>query len=320
MNEKYYEIVVEEHHHDLRLDKFLSLTTPLSRTRIQDLLKNDAIRVEPLKPFDANTKAKTNERYFVVVPAATDAEPQPQDIPLDVLFEDEHILVLNKPTDFVVHPAPGHYDGTLVNALLHHCGTSLSGIGGVKRPGIIHRLDKDTSGILVVAKTDAAHHGLSQQFHDREEQLTKIYWAIVLGRPYPTLGMIDAPIGRHPKDRQKMAVIPNGKSAQTSYKVLKVFTSSKDPQSHISLVECQLHTGRTHQIRVHLQHIGIPVIGDEVYGKKPKKGLWPEDIYVFPRQALHAYSLSFMHPVLLKQLSFQAPLASDMEQLLEAFT
>ncbi len=320
MDEKYYEVMVDEYHHDLRLDKFLSLTTPFSRTRIQDLLKRNAISVEPLKPFDANTKAKKNECYRIIVPDAIEADPQPQDIPLSILFEDEHLLVINKPADFVVHPAPGHYDGTLVNALLHHCGDSLSGIGGVKRPGIIHRLDKDTSGILVVAKTDATHQGLSQQFHDREEQLTKIYRTIVWGRPYPASGGIDAPIGRHPKDRQKMAIIPNGKTAQTSYKVLKVFTSLKDPQSHISLIECQLHTGRTHQIRVHLQHLGFPVIGDGVYGKKSKKDLWPEAVYAFPRQALHAYSLSFTHPVLQQQLSFQAPLAEDMEQLLNALT
>lgn len=316
MDEKYYEVVVEAYHHGLRLDKFLSLTTPFSRTRLQDLLKADAITVEPLKPIDANTKVKTNEHYLVTVPDAIEAGPQPQDIPLDILFEDEHLLVINKPADFVVHPAPGHYDGTLVNALLHHCGTSLSGIGGVKRPGIIHRLDKDTSGILVVAKTDAAHHGLSQQFHDREEQLTKIYWAIVLGRPYPASGLINATIGRHPKDRQKMAVVQNGKIAQTSYKVLKTFTSLKDPQSHISLIECKLHTGRTHQIRVHLNHIGTPILGDEVYGKKPKKNLWSEKIYTFPRQALHAFSLSFKHPISFEQMTFQAPLATDMEQLL----
>ncbi len=319
MDEKYYEVVVDEHHHDLRLDKFLTINTPFSRTRIQDLLKDTSITVDPLKPFDANTKVKKGERYFVSIPDAIDAIPQPQDIPLNVLFEDDHLLVINKPTDFVVHPAPGHYDGTLVNALLHHCGDSLSGIGGVKRPGIVHRLDKDTSGILVVAKTDAAHQGLSQQFHDREEQLTKIYWAIVWGRPYPTSGIIDAPIGRHPKDRQKMAVTPTGKSAQTRYKVLKAFTSSKDPQSYISLIECQLHTGRTHQIRVHLQHLGIPVIGDSVYGKGPKKGLWSEALYSFARQALHAYSLAFMHPITREQLSFQAPLADDMQLLLSEF-
>ena len=320
MDEKYYEVVVDEHYHDLRLDKFLTQSTPLSRTRIQDLLKNTSITVEPIKPFDANTKVKTGERYFVRIPDAIEAIPQPQDIPLKIIFEDDHLLVINKPADLVVHPAPGHYDGTLVNALLYHCGDSLSGIGGVKRPGIIHRLDKDTSGILVVAKTDAAHQGLSQQFHDREEQLAKIYWTIVWGRPYPTSGLIDAPVGRHPKDRQKMAVIPNGKTAQTGYKVLKSFTSSKDPQSYISLIECQLHTGRTHQIRVHLQHLGFPVIGDGIYGKKLKKGLWSDAVYTFPRQALHAYSLSFMHPITREQLSFQALLADDMEQLLSILT
>jgi 23S rRNA pseudouridine1911/1915/1917 synthase len=319
MDEKYYEVVVDEYHHDFRLDKFLSLSTPLSRTRIQDLLKNASITVEPVKPFDANTKVKRGECYLVRIPEALEAIPKPQNIPLNILFEDDHLLVLNKPANFVVHPAPGHHDGTLVNALLHHCGDSLSGIGGVKRPGIIHRLDKDTSGILVVAKTDAAHQGLSQQFHDREEQLTKIYWAIVWGRPYPTSGTVDGPIGRHPKDRQKMAIIPGGKSAQTGYKILKSFASSKDPQSHISLIECRLYTGRTHQIRVHLQHLGIPIVGDDSYGKKPKKDLWPNAVYTFPRQALHAYSLAFMHPITQQQLLFQAPLAEDMQQLLNAF-
>ncbi len=318
MDEKHYEVVAQEEHHNLRLDKFLSLTTPLSRTRVQDLLKESAIESAPAKPLDANTKVKNREIYTIIVPTAIEADPIPQDIPLDILFEDEHLLVINKPADFVVHPAPGHYDGTLVNALLHHCGDSLSGIGGVKRPGIVHRLDKDTSGILVVAKTDEAHQGLSQQFHDRSEQLEKIYWAIVWGSPYPTSGMIDAHVGRHPKDRQKMAVTKNGKSAQTSYKILKIFTSLKDPQNKISLIECQLHTGRTHQIRVHLHHLGAPIIGDEIYGKKLKLGLWPEALYSFSRQALHAYSLSFTHPISHIKLSFLAPLAKDMEQLLQA--
>jgi 23S rRNA pseudouridine1911/1915/1917 synthase len=317
MNEK-YEVVVEEHHQDLRLDKFLSLTTPLSRTRIQDLLKNQAISVTPEKIFDAHAKVKLGETYRIIVPVSIEADPIPQDIPLDILYEDDQLLVINKPTDFVVHPAPGHGDGTLVNALLHHCGDSLSGIGGVKRPGIIHRLDKDTSGIMIVAKTDAAHQGLSLQFHDREICLKKIYWALVWGRPYPTSGMIDAPIGRHLKDRQKMAINLRGKSAQTSYKVLKVFNCQKDPQIQISLVECQLHTGRTHQIRVHLQHLGMPIIGDTVYGKtRIKQGLWPDAIYNFPRQALHAYSLDFLHPTTGEQLTFQAPLAKDMGELLQ---
>lgn len=317
MDEKHYEVVAQENHHNLRLDKFLSRATPLSRTRIQELLKEDTIKVIPAKHLDANTKVKNGELYTVKVPAAIEADPIPQDIPLDVLYEDKHLLVINKPANLVVHPAPGHYDGTLVNALLHHCGDSLSGIGGVKRPGIVHRLDKDTSGILVVAKTDEAHQGLSQQFHDREDQLEKIYWAIVWGSPYPTSGIINAPIGRHPKDRQKMAVTKNGKIAQTGYKILKAFNSAKDPQSKISLIECQLHTGRTHQIRVHLHSIGTPIIGDDIYGKKPKLGLWPEAVYSFERQALHAYSLAFIHPISLKKLIFCAPLANDMELVLQ---
>lgn len=320
MNEKYYEVVVEALYHNLRLDKFLSLHTPFSRTRIQDLLKNNAISVKPKRLFDANTKVKEGEHYHIVVPEAIEADPAPENIPLNILFEDEHLLVINKPENLVVHPAPGHYSGTLVNALLHHCGKSLSGIGGIKRPGIIHRLDKDTSGILVVAKTDAAHQGLSQQFHDREEQLTKIYRAIVWGCPNPISGTINAPIGRHLKDRQRMTITTKGKSAQTSYKVLKVFTSQKNSQYQISLIECRLHTGRTHQIRVHLQHIGTSILGDIIYGKKPKKDLWVDEVYSFPRQALHAYSLSFIHPILQQKLFFEAPLANDMDNLLKILT
>ncbi|MCE2716281.1 MAG: RluA family pseudouridine synthase [Pseudomonadota bacterium] len=320
MDEEHYDVTAEEHHQGIRLDKFLSLTTPLSRTRIQDLLEKNAITVNPLKPFDASSKVKRGECYTIKVPTAIEAEPSAQNIPLNIVFEDEHLLVINKPADFVVHPAPGHADGTLVNALLHHCGASLSGIGGVKRPGIVHRLDKDTSGLLVIAKNDKAHHKLSQQFHDREDHLEKLYWAIVWGAPYPASGTIDAPIGRHPKDRQKMGIVKNGKNAQTSYKVLKTFCSLKDAQYKISLIECKLHTGRTHQIRVHLHHLGTPIIGDNVYGKKPKSGVWPEDAYDFPRQALHAYSLTFLHPISQTKLSFQAPLAEDMENLLNALT
>lgn len=311
MNET-YEVAVEECHQNLRLDKFLSLTTPLSRTRIQDLLKN--ITVTPCKSFDAHTKVKSGENYLIIVPSCIEADPLPQDIPLDVIFEDDQILVINKPANFVVHPAPGHTDGTMVNALLHHCRDSLSGIGGVKRPGIIHRLDKDTSGIIVIAKNDIAHLGLSQQFHDRK--LQKIYWAFVWGRPYPTSGMIDAPIGRHPKDRQKMAINLRGKTAQTSYKVLKVFNNNND---YISLIECQLHTGRTHQIRVHLQHLGFPIIGDAVYGKnRIKQDMWPEIVYNLNRQALHAYEITFTHPTTKEQLTLQAPLADDISKLLSA--
>lgn len=319
MNEK-YEILVEEHHQGLRLDKFLSITTLLSRTRIQNLMENNAIQVFPSKTFDAHTKVKQGESYCIIMPLVIEADPIPQDIPLDILFEDNQLLVINKPSDLVVHPAPGHGDGTLVNALLHHCGESLSGIGGVKRPGIIHRLDKDTTGIMVVAKTDIAHQNLSRQFHDRADSLKKIYWALVWGKPYPTSGLIDAPIGRHSKDRQKMAINSKGKGAQTTYKVIKTFTSKKDPQSYISLVECELHTGRTHQIRVHLQHLGCPIIGDAVYGKnRIKKDLWPDAVYNFPRQALHAHKLEFLHPTTSELISLSAPLPEDMENLVNQF-
>lgn len=310
------EIVVDERHHNLRLDKFLTLTTAFSRTRLQELLKSGAISVEPCKPLDANTKVKSTEKYTLIEPLPIEADPTAQDIPLNIIYEDEHLLVLNKPANFVVHPAPGHSNGTLVNALLHHCGDSLSGIGGVKRPGIIHRLDKDTSGILVVAKSDAAHQGLSKQFHDREDSLEKIYLCLVWGRPYPTSGLIDAPIARHPRDRQKMAIQTHGKTAQTSYKTLKHFTNDKDPQSFISFLQCTLHTGRTHQIRVHTQHLGTPIIGDQFYSKKAKKNLWPEFVTTFPRQALHAYSLKFTHPITHENHRFDAPLADDINQLL----
>lgn len=317
MNEK-YEILVEEYHHGTRLDKFLSTVTPLSRTRIQSLIKDQAIEVTPKKPFDAHTKIKLGENYIITVPESIEADPLPQDIALSVLFEDDQLLVINKPADFVVHPAPGHSNGTLVNALLHHCGESLSGIGGVKRPGIIHRLDKDTTGIMVIAKTDIAHHSLSQQFHDREIHLKKIYLALVWGRPYPTSRIIDAPIGRHPKDRQKMAINKHGKNAQTSYKVIKSFSSKVDIQSQISLIECELHTGRTHQIRVHLQHLGTPIIGDAIYGKsRTKKDLWPDTVYNFPRQALHAHKLDFLHPTTNEQISLSATLAEDMAYLID---
>lgn len=316
MDEEHFDVIVQKNQEGIRLDKFLSLTTPLSRTRIQDLLEQKAIAVDPEKPFDAKTKVKEGEHYRIAVPPAIEANPSPQNIPLDILFEDSDLLVINKPANLVVHPAPGHQDGTLVNALLYHCGDSLSGIGGVKRPGIVHRLDKDTSGVLLIAKNDQAHQKLSAQFQNREDQLEKIYWAIVWGTPYPASGIIDAPIGRHPKDRQKMAIMKNGKSAQTSYKVLKIFSSLKDAQQKISLIECKLYTGRTHQIRVHLQHLGTPLIGDGVYGKKPKTGLWANAVYGFNRQALHAFSLRFRHPTSQELLSFQASLPNDMEDLL----
>jgi 23S rRNA pseudouridine1911/1915/1917 synthase len=317
MNEIYNLIVTEEFEKQ-RLDKFLTIKTNLSRTRIQELLDLGYVQNLNERSIKANDKVKMGEQYTVVVPNAVDADPVPQNIPLDIIYEDSHLLVLNKPSGFVVHPAPGHGDNTLVNALLHHCKDDLSGIGGVKRPGILHRLDKDTSGIMVVAKNDKAHQGLAQQFHDRSDELKKIYYALVWGRPNPLHGIIDAPIARHPKFRQKMAIINSGKIAQTSYKVLKSFSSKIDSTQQISLVECLLHTGRTHQIRVHMQHIGCPIVGDALYGKgKIKQNLWPDEVYNFKRQALHAFSLNFMHPITLSSVNFEAPLANDIQILLD---
>lgn len=312
-----HELVVDEEFAKQRLDKFLTVKTNLSRTRIQELLDNGCVKTLIERSVKANDKVKAGENYTVVVPDAVEADPIPQDIPLNIIYEDEHLLVINKPSGFVVHPAPGHGDSTLVNALLHHCKNDLSGIGGVKRPGILHRLDKDTSGIMVVAKNDKAHQALAQQFHDRSENLQKTYHAFVWGRPNSTNGKIDAPIGRHSKFRQKMAVINSGKAAQTSYKVLQTFNSKIVANEQISLVECLLHTGRTHQIRVHIQHIGCPIVGDALYGRgKVKKGLWPDEVYTFNRQALHAYSLTFLHPILAQPMHFEAPLADDMAEIL----
>lgn len=313
-----YELVVDEEFQKQRLDKFLTDQTKLSRTRIQELLNNGCVKRLDHSVIKANDKVKLGEIYTVIVPKAVDAEPIPQDIPLNIIYEDQHLLVLNKPSGFVVHPAPGHGDNTLVNALLHHCKNELSGIGGVKRPGILHRLDKDTSGIMVVAKCDMAHQGLAKQFHDRSQDLQKTYQALVWGRPNSAKGLIDAPIARHPKLRQKMAVLNSGKSAQTSYKVLKTFESKKNANEQISLIECVLHTGRTHQIRVHMQHIGCSIVGDALYGKgRVKQNLWPDEVYNLKRQALHAFSLTFQHPVTLQVMNFEAPLADDIANILE---
>lgn len=312
-----YELVVDEEFQKQRLDKFLTIKTTLSRTRIQELLDNGCVKTLAERAIKANDKVKPGEIYTVIIPKAVDAELIPQDIPLNIIYEDQHLLVLNKPSGFVVHPAPGHGDNTLVNALLHHCKNELSGIGGVKRPGILHRLDKDTSGIMVIAKSDIAHQGLAKQFHDRSQDLQKTYQTLVWGRPSPAKGLIDEPIARHPKFRQKMAVLNSGKVAQTSYKVLKTFESKQNVKEQISLIECILHTGRTHQIRVHMQHIGCPVVGDALYGKgKIKQNLWPDEIYSLKRQALHAFSLTFQHPVTLQVMSFEAPLAGDIQNIL----
>jgi 23S rRNA pseudouridine1911/1915/1917 synthase len=278
-----------------RLDAFLaSKINDLSRSRIQALIREQHILVnnKPAKPRDP---VKTGDIISIVIPEAVPDIASPQEIPLDILYEDSHLLVLHKQHGMVVHPAPGNHDGTLVNALLHHCKGQLSGIGGVERPGIVHRLDKDTSGCLVVAKTDPAHQALASQFAERST-MEKLYLAVTDGLPNPPSGTIFTHIGRHPVNRQKMAVVnpPGGKASITDYQ-----TRATDPATKTALILCHLHTGRTHQIRVHLHHLGTPILGDPIYGKKHS--------YPTPRLLLHAWQLSFDHPITKQKLHFTAP-------------
>jgi 23S rRNA pseudouridine1911/1915/1917 synthase len=284
-----------------RLDAFLAARLPdLSRSRIQALIREQFIVVngQPAKPRDP---VKPGDCIQVALPEAVPLEAAPQEIPLDILFEDEHLVVLDKAPGMVVHPAPGNPDGTLVNALLHHCRGKLSGIGGVERPGIVHRLDKDTSGCLVVAKTDVAHQSLVTQFSERST-MEKIYLAVTSGVPKPEKDTVFTHIGRHPVNRQKMAVVnpPGGKPAITDYEVL-----ATDAATRSALVLCHLHTGRTHQIRVHLHHKGAPIWGDPIYGKPVKTPALPE------RLMLHAWKLSFEHPVTRVRHAFEAPVPHE---------
>ncbi len=264
---------------------------------------------------DPGAKAKVGETYEILVPPPVEAVPQAQPMDLEILYEDAFLLVLNKPPGLVVHPGAGNWDGTLVNALLAHCKGSLSGIGGVARPGIVHRLDKNTSGLLVAAKNDLAHQKLTAQFADRS--LSRVYQALVWGVPSPVQGEIEGAIGRHPRARQKMAVVARGgKEALTHYKVLEVFGTLA------SLVECRLATGRTHQIRVHMESIGHPVVGDPVYGSRRRAKVTGEKgvvalLEAFPRQALHAGEIKFIHPKTCKGLKFQAPLPEDLKSLIK---
>jgi 23S rRNA pseudouridine1911/1915/1917 synthase len=290
-----------------RLDAFLAASLPeLSRSRIQTLIREQYILVggEPAKPRDA---VKPGDLITLALPEAVPPEAAPQDIPLDVMFEDEHLVVINKAPGMVVHPAPGNPDGTLVNALLHHCKGRLSGIGGVERPGIVHRLDKDTSGCLVVAKSDAAHQSLVSQFAERST-MEKIYLAVTHGVPKPVSETIFTHIGRHPVNRQKMAVVnpPGGKAAITDYEVL-----ATDAATLTALVRCHLHTGRTHQIRVHLHHKGTPIVGDPIYGKPAKNPVLPE------RLMLHAWKLAFDHPVTGQRHQFESPIPPEFQPWLD---
>ena len=284
-----------------RLDAFLAARLPdLSRSRIQTLIREQYIIVngQPAKPRDG---VKVGETITISLPEAVPLDAAPQDIPLEILFEDDDLLVLNKAPGMVVHPAPGNPDGTLVNALLHHCRGKLSGIGGVERPGIVHRLDKDTSGCLVVAKSDAAHQSLVTQFSERST-MEKLYLAVTLGIPKPEKDSIFTHIGRHPVNRQKMAVVnpPGGKTAITDYEIL-----TTDAATLTALVLCHLHTGRTHQIRVHMHHKGAPLLGDPIYGKPSKIAGLPD------RLMLHAWRLAFDHPITGKRHQFASPIPPE---------
>ena len=301
-----------------RLDKWLASQLPdLSRTRIKALIEGGMVSSEGQTITDPSHRVKSGQSFTVGVPPDAPAEPQPQDIALVVVYEDEDLIVIDKPAGMVVHPAPGNPDETLVNALLAHCGESLAGIGGVKRPGIVHRIDKDTSGLMVAAKTDIAHRSLSAQF--AAHTLERAYRALVWGLPNPTKGEIEGNIGRNPRDRKKMAVVKSGgKTALTRYQVLKSFAGGT-----VSLVECRLATGRTHQIRVHMTSLGHPLVGDPSYGRSRATrsgGLSPEArqaLADFPRQALHAYLLGFSHPTKGSSLRFESMMPSDINELIK---
>ncbi len=293
-----------------RLDKYLCDEFPaVSRGAIQRLIEEGHIRVNgrTVKPTH---HPQAGEEIEVHWPEARPAEAQPEEIPLDILFEDADLLVLNKPPGLVMHPAAGHEEHTLVNALLHHCAGQLSGIGGVARPGIVHRLDKETSGCLVVAKNDAAHIALAEQFAGRTTE--KIYHAILCGEVAREAGEIRAAIARHPSHRKRMAASEGeGREAWTSYRVLERLRGA-------TLVEARLHTGRTHQIRVHFEHIGFPVAGDATYGNRQNARLAEATGYAAPRQMLHAHGLGFVHPRTKEKMNFEAPWPEDFEAALAA--
>ncbi|HEY4191938.1 MAG TPA: RluA family pseudouridine synthase [Mesorhizobium sp.] len=315
-----------------RLDQWLAgeLGSAMSRNRVQMLIRQGAVTVDGKPVGEGKRKMAAGERVSVVMPEPAPAEPQGEDIKLDVLFEDDELIVIDKPAGLVVHPGAGNWTGTLVNALVHHCGASLSGIGGVRRPGIVHRLDKQTSGVMVVAKTDAAHKALSEAFadHGRTGDLERAYAALVWGIPPRVKGTIDAPLGRA-ADRVRRAVVPeqrdDARHAVTHFTVEERFGEEQKEFATASLVECRLETGRTHQIRVHMAHIGHPVVGDPDYGRafSTKANRLPEPLGLkvkgFPRQALHARLLAFRHPKTHIIMRFEAPLPSDMQELVDGF-
>ena len=292
-----------------RLDKALAEASGLSRERVKALMGEGRVTLKGKVAMQASLKPAAGSAFEISIPAVTPDEAQPEDIPLNVVFEDEHLIVIDKPAGLVVHPAVGNYDGTLVNALLHHCQGQLSGIGGVARPGIVHRIDKDTSGLLVVAKSDVAHEGLARQFEDHS--IERRYLALVAGQPLPPHGTVNGNIARSAQNRKKMALVAegHGKRAVTHYKTIETFGVS-------TLVECSLETGRTHQVRVHMTSLGHPLLGDPAYGRTPPKLKPLLAEHAFERQALHAKVLGFVHPVTGVSLRFESPLPADMAGLL----
>jgi 23S rRNA pseudouridine1911/1915/1917 synthase len=309
-----------------RLDAYLAgAVGDLSRSRARNLILEGQVAIGGATIVEPKRPVKPGERIVVTLPRAVAPTPEGEAIPLDIVFEDDQLIVIDKPAGLVVHPAAGNRTGTLVNALIAHCGASLSGIGGVARPGIVHRLDKDTSGLMVVAKTDRAHRGLASQFadHGRSGPLERGYRAIVWGVPEPRQGTVDAPLGRSSRNREKMAIVKSGgRRAVTHYRIEETF--GPKAAALAALVDCRLETGRTHQIRVHLAAIGHPVIGDRTYGAGflTKAARLPEPARTiasaFPRQALHAWLLGFVHPVTGQEMRFESALPKDIAGLLKA--
>ena len=294
------ELTAATEHAGVRLDAFLSADGALTRSQAARLIAEGRVRVNG-KPAAKSARLSGGETVTVDVPQLRETALPPQDIPLDVVYEDDDVIVVNKPTGLVVHPAPGHPDGTLVNALLHHCGDSLSGIGGEKRPGIVHRIDRDTSGLIIAAKNDAAHLALSAQLKDHS--LSRTYECLVTGNMKQDSGTVDAPIGRSSADRKKMAVVPTGRRAVTHWKVVARYPG-------VTHLRCRLETGRTHQIRVHMAYIGHPILGDTVYGaKKPVPGL--------TGQCLHATGLRFIHPRTGEPVELHCPLPPEFTAMLQ---
>jgi 23S rRNA pseudouridine1911/1915/1917 synthase len=307
-----HEIITGRIESPARLDKALAEATGLSRARVQGLIDEGRVDVAGKTATAASMKVAGGAEFRIIVSAAMPAEAQPEDIPLVIAFEDKHLVVVDKPAGMVVHPAVGNITGTLVNALLHHCRGNLSGINGVARPGIVHRIDKDTSGLLVVAKSDAAHEGLAAQF--AAHTVHRRYIAVCAGHPSPAEGTIDARVGRSDADRKKMTVLPNnssrGKSAITHYKVMERLDEA-------AVIECRLETGRTHQVRVHCASIGHPLLGDPAYGRTPKSLRPLLERLGFARQALHAAELGFQHPVTGEMVRLRSDLPQDIAELID---